>query len=225
MRPSRPHGYLEPGDDRAADQLLATIMSQTPVPQRRSRTRRRMWVAIGIVSAACAGSGAAAVLNTRDAQNRTARMCLSESSINRGEQLAVDPSAPDPISQCRQAWTDGLIGDGTPPPATLTVCVTADDTTAVVPGGPDVCVGLGWSPAAPATEPPDRSGELAGILSERFTDHCYTSDEAAVVTRHVLADLELDNWDVDDRTTRDDWCTAPAVDPTTHTIILSSYEQ
>jgi hypothetical protein len=70
----------------------------------------------------------------------------------------------------------------------------------------------------------DRSGDLMGVLSERFTDVCFNGTEAVMTVTAALADLELDTWSVDDQTTNVDWCTTPSVDPTTRTVVLRSFE-
>lgn len=223
LRPPRGSGYLDPGSEPAAELVLASIVA-TPAPARRFRWRRaHTWTVVAVVGTLGVGSGVAAVLSGREDVVVTARMCMSEASRTPAQQVVVDAaSTVDPVAQCQQAWTDGLLGRGVPPP--MTACTTDTGAVAVVPGSGEVCATLEWRPAERNAGGSDRTGDLVGMLSDRFTDECFDGPEAVKTVNAALAELELDTWSVDDQTTNVDWCTTPSVDPATRTIVLRSFE-
>ncbi|MDJ0770734.1 MAG: hypothetical protein QNJ12_18215 [Ilumatobacter sp.] len=220
LRPPFDDGYLDPGDDPAADALLSSLLERQPHARRR---RRRRWLAGGIGGVMIVGAGtAAAVLLTREPDDPTVIGCYRDVEVDTADVFALPASSQlNAADQCAPLWENGTFGDTGAPP--LTECVTDDGITAVLPGDTGVCQLVGWDAATPRSSldsvPP--ATDLAARLIERFVDQCYDRDTATRVAEDVLEQLGLDDWSVVSDSGDTGRCFGPAVESDQRRVVLS----
>lgn len=190
--------YLAPGDDPAADALLARIMDGRTTERARRRPRRRRRVAAGVVAGAVVGSGALVAALWLDRPSDPATLsCYSDASTEPDVQvgLTIDPDS-TPIEQCGELWRDGTLGSSDPPP--LAACVTASGITAVLPGDVGTCADLGLAGRDPEVSPDqDVAARVVSAISDRYPADCVDSVDAAVeIVEAILVDVGAHGWSV-----------------------------
>lgn len=209
---------LAPGDDQAADALLARVVAGPAVVPIAHRRRRRVVAAAAAIAVVGTGSAIAAVWARQPADAVSLR-CYSEASATPAIEvgLVVDPAF-GPAEQCAPAWTDGRIALAGAPE--LVACVDELDSTVVVPGGPDACGLLGWAPVAGPTAAARVDAEVVRRVADVLYD-CETDPVAAVATVEALFDeLGAAAWTVAAPATAGSGCVAPVVDATRRTVGL-----
>lgn len=164
-----PHQDFPPLDPARKEAMRAMIEHAVAIERPRPN-RLRVPVAAGLGAAVvlAGGSAVAYVVTQRPVTDTSVVHCFARAELTRdGEFAGVSVAAtrvgggPVPIHEavgaCAQAWRDGLL-DPTAPvgaslpdpdphrrstvPSRLTVCVMADGSAAVVPGGPASCADL-----------------------------------------------------------------------------------
>ncbi|MAT07270.1 MAG: hypothetical protein CL424_19740 [Acidimicrobiaceae bacterium] len=196
--------YLEPGDEPAADALLASILAGSVEPSGAGGPPRRRWprrVVGGAVVLAVAGGGAVAASRLLAEPTDTASLsCYSDASAEPAIQVAmvIDPSV-TPAQQCAPMWSDGTLGTSGAPE--LASCVTDTGITAVIPGTGDTCVDIGFDERAP-TEPgsPNPAAAITNAISDTWSaeDRCIRDvDEAVAMLEQIIADAGADGWTVE----------------------------
>lgn len=197
LRGDKADEHLAPGDDSAADALLARIMyGETATLRSPSRSRRLRRVVAGVVTGVLLASGAAAAAVWFDRPEDPATLsCYSDASLDPAVQvgLTIDPQS-TPVEQCASLWRDGTLGSGDAPP--LAACVTPDGIIGVIPGDDDACTSLGLAVSGPNVDPDDiLAARVLSMISEQYPTDCVGSvDEAVMIIEGFLADLEADDW-------------------------------
>jgi hypothetical protein len=209
--------------DYGDEAMLAGIIAAGK-PNRMNTPRiRRGWV-IGGVSVVMIVAAAFAVLRHDAPDNPTTMLCYSERSANPAQRQELPTG--DPVAACREVWQSGVFGTGEVP--ALTACVTNDGIIAVVPGGDQACVDLGFALWRGSFDDDDQSViDFHEELARSLTSTCYGEQNAKEVVRALLNDYGLDGWTV---LSNDNWtdafpCTASGVDAASKTVTLAGRER
>jgi hypothetical protein len=223
LRPPARSGYMWPGENPHADELLRQITVRQDRLSRRRR-RARIVVVVAATSVVIGGTAAAAVVIVRRADDPTRLACYSGSDVETAIQFAIEPeSGKTPLEQCAELWSDGRLGSAGAP--SLVGCVTDADIVAVLPGDAAACAAAGWDLADAATPVEvDPAALLTSELSDRFAGECINVDAASEEVHGVLARLELSDWTVVDHTTGES-CTVPVINVESRAIELISRPQ
>ena len=204
--------------DYGDEAMLAGIIAAGK-PNRLNTPRiRRGWV-IGGVSVVMIVAAAFAVLRHDAPDNPATMLCYGEKSAHPAQREQL--STGDPVAACREVWQSGLFGTTQVPP--LSACVTNDGIIAVVPGGDQACIDLGYSLWRDSFDEDEQSAiEFHDEVGLTLGTTCYSEPEATQVVKALLSEYGLTGWTVVTNDDRADAfpCTASAVDPPTKTITL-----
>lgn len=211
---------LEPGDQPAADALLARLVVSPALVSATQRGHRRRLVVAAAAAAVVVGAGSAiAAVWARQPADAVSLRCYSEASASPAIEvgLVADPALA-PSDQCAPAWSDGRIARTGAPE--LVACVDSLDSTVVVPGRPEACGALGWAPAAEPTADARIDAEVVRAVADALHD-CETDPAVAAATVQALFDeFGADTWTVEPPATDGSSCLAPVPDATRRTIEL-----
>ncbi len=203
--------------------LLARIIAAGK-PNRMNTPRiRRGWV-IGGVSVALIVAAAFAVLRHEAPDDPTLFLCYSEQSASPATQIQLPTS--DPIAACRELWESGRFGARDVPP--LTACITGDGFIAVVPGGDQACVDLGFALWRGSFDDDEQAViEFRKEVARSFGLTCYSEQEGTLAVETLLNEHGLDGWTI---VSNHDWtdafpCTASGVDATSKTVTLGGRQR
>lgn len=219
---------LQPGDNPAADDLLARIVASDPTATPTSgvtRRRGRWGAGVVVVTVVAGGTAAAAAWWAARPSDTTTIACYSDASTDPDVQVAL-PRDPDltPAQQCEPLWSDGTIGDTGAPP--LASCVTAAGIVAVVPSNGETCSTFGLTPADTGGEggEGDVATQVANVISEQYPRDCVANaDDAVAVIETLLEDIDADDWTVTvagDTNDDDRPCWYAAVVADTQTVLV-----
>ncbi|MCE9620930.1 MAG: hypothetical protein K8R99_01145 [Actinomycetia bacterium] len=217
--PTRARAESLPGDEALLARILATDPNRSDPPT--ARPRKRAWVLVG-VSATVALMAAFAVLRHEAPTDPTQISCLSDVSVSPHRQIGL-PTSDDPVAACRQLWQAGEFGDVNVP--ALTACITDQGRIAVVPGGNQSCIDLGYSLwNGSLAESDDDLITFQVDLARELMENCSSREEAADDVQDLLTQHGLEEWTIafSDNWTADMPCTKPAVDPQSKTVTLSA---
>ena len=200
--------------------LLESILTTGKPNRLNSPPIRRGWV-IGGISVMMIVAAAFAVLRHEAPDDSTLFVCYSEKSADPANQVAL--ASGDPIAECRLVWESGRFGAGKVP--ALTACITGDGFIAVVPGGDQACIDLGFSLWRGSFDAGEQStNDFRQEVGRSFGLTCYPALEGPPVVAALLDKYGLDGWTI---VSNDDWtdaspCTASGVNSLTKTVALGA---
>ena len=200
--------------------MLAGILTAGRPNRLNSPPIRRGWV-IGGISVMMIVAAAFAVLRHDAPDNPTTMLCYGELSTHPATRQELPTR--DPVAACREMWQSGLFGTSEVPP--LTACITSDGVIAVVPGGDQACVDLGFSLWRGSFDDAEQSAiDFHEQMARSLTFTCYGEQEATRLVKALLSEHGLDGWTI---VSNDNWtdafpCTASGVDTGSKTVTLTA---
>ncbi len=203
--------------------MLARILTAGKPNRLNSPPIRRGWV-IGGISVMMIVAAAFAVLRHEAPDDSTLFLCYSERSADPANQVAL--ASGDPIKACREVWESGQFGASSVPP--LTACITGDGFIAVMPGGDQACVDLGFSLWRGSFDDNEQAAnDFRQEVGRSLGSTCYSAQEGQQVVAALLDDYGLGGWTI---VGNDDWtdafpCTAGGVDVGSKTVTLGRRER
>ncbi len=211
------------------DELIARITATDPdgrsVRRRawKARHRRVILVGVGVLLVSSAGVAVALVAGRESSRPESGVACRAEARLD-SEIVVIEPG-PDPIGRCATVWVEGrfdTIDVEAPPP--LVACVGVSSAVEVFPGDSvEVCETLGLDPAVLELSPEAQAViELQDRLVQAAGSSCIAQSEAVALARELIAELELDGWQVQENPQLNptDICALVGVDSSQRSVFI-----